>query len=65
MKLLHTSGKYAACIHPKAGLIVQSTRKHGGVQMRPDHPQYAAYVEAIETAIDVDEADALCKALIN
>lgn len=27
--------------------------------------KYAAYVEAIETAIDADEADALCKALIN
>ena len=64
MKTLHTSNKYAAYVHPKAGLIVQSTRKPGGVQMRPDHPQYTAYVEAIETAIDAAEADALCKALI-
>jgi maltose-binding protein MalE len=46
-------------------LIVQSTRKAGGVRLTPDHPQYAEYVEAFETAIDVIEADSLCKALIN
>ena len=65
MQTLHTSTHYTAHLHPRAGLIVQSTRKAGGVQLRPDHPQFAAYVDAIKTAIDSAEADALCKALLN
>jgi len=46
-------------------LIIESNRKTGGVQLRPNHPQYAEYVDAIRTAIDSKEADALCKALLN
>jgi len=65
LQTLHTSTHYTAHLHPRAGLIVQSTRKAGGVQMRPDHPQFADYVDAIRTAIDSAEADALCKALIS
>lgn len=65
MQTIHQSPSYTAHLHPRAGLIVQSTRKAGGVQMRPDHPQFADYVDAIKTAIDSAEADALCKALIN
>lgn len=65
MKTIHQSARYTAHLHPRAGLIVQSTRKAGGVQMRPDHPQFAAYVDAIKTAFDASEADALCKSLIN
>lgn len=65
METLHTSRFYTAHQHPKAGLIIQSTRKAGGAQMRPDHPQFAEYVDAFKTAIDADEADALCKALLN
>ena len=64
MQTLHTSANYTAHLHPRAGLIVQSTRKGGGVQMRPDHPQFADYVDAIRTAIDSAEADSLCKALL-
>jgi hypothetical protein len=33
--------------------------------MKPDHVQYDAYVEAISTVIDADEADALCRALLS
>lgn len=62
---IHQSGRYNAQLHPRAGLIVCSTRKPGGVSMRPDHPQFAAYVDGIKTAIDSQEADALCRALIN
>jgi hypothetical protein len=65
MKTFQTSGRYVADLHPRAGLIVQSTRKAGGVRMAPDHPQFKDYVEAFETAIDADEADALCRALLN
>ena len=65
MLIIHQSANYAAYLLNSSGLIVESTRKTGGVQMRPDHPQYAEYVDALRTAIDSKEADALCKALIN
>jgi len=64
MQTLHLN-RYAAYLHPKAGLIIQSTRKPGGIQLRPDHPQFAEYVDAIQTAIDATEADALCRALLS
>lgn len=65
MLTLHTSANYAAYLMNNSGLIVESTRKPGGVQMRPDHPQYAEFVDAFRTAIDAKEADALCRALLN
>ena len=65
MQILHTSRHYQAYHHPRAGIIIQSTRKAGGVNMRPDHPQYSSYLEALTTAIDAAEADALCKALLS
>ena len=65
MKTYQTSGNYAAYLHPRAGLIIQSTRKAGGIRVAPDHPQYADWVDAFETAIDKTEADALCRALLN
>lgn len=64
MLTLHESPNYCAYLGNSSGLIVQSTRKAGGVQMRPDHPQFAQYVDALRTAIDSDEADSLCKALL-
>jgi hypothetical protein len=65
MKTFATSKNYAACVHPRAGLIIQSTRKAGGVRLAPEHPQYTDYAAAFETAIDTHEADALCRALLN
>jgi len=65
MLTLHESANYCAYLMNSSGLIVQSTRKTGGVQMRADHPQFAEYVDAFRTAIDAREADALCKALLN
>jgi hypothetical protein len=65
VETLHTSRHYTAHHHPKAGLIIQSTRKSGGIRLAPDHPQYGDYVDAIKTAIDASEADALCRALLN
>lgn len=65
MQTIHASSRYTAHLHPRAGLIIESTRKAGGVNLRPDHPQFADYVDAIKTAIDGAEADTLCKALIN
>lgn len=64
MKTFQTSANFTAYLHPKAGLIVQSTRKEGGAVMKPDHPQFTDYVESFENAIDTHEADSLCKALL-
>lgn len=64
MQTIHRSANYTAHLHPRAGLIIESTRKNGGVNMRPDHPQFAEYVDALKTAIDTIEADSLCKALM-
>lgn len=64
MLTLHTSTHYAAYLANSSGIIVESTRKSGGVNMRPDHPQFGEYLEAFRSAIDSDEADALCKALL-
>lgn len=65
MKTIHQSAYYAAHVHPRAGLIIESTRKAGGVRLAPDHVQYAQWVDAIQTAIDRAEGDALCRALLN
>ena len=65
MKTFATSKNYLASVHPRAGLIIQSTRKVGGVRLAPEHPQYTDWLDAFETAIDAHEADALCRALLN
>jgi hypothetical protein len=65
MLTLHKSAHYAAHLLNNSGLVIESTRKSGGVQLRPDHPQYSEYVDAFRTAIDAAEADALCRALLN
>ena len=65
MLTLHESANYSAYLANTAGIIVESTRKAGGVNMKPNHPQFAEYLDAFRTAIDSDEADALCKALLN
>lgn len=62
---LHTSASYTVHLANSAGIIVESKRKAGGVNMRPNHPQFAEYLDAFRTAIDSDEADALCKALLS
>jgi hypothetical protein len=65
MITIHSSSNYSAHLLNSSGLIIESTRKPGGVQLRPNHPQYAEYVDAIRSAIDSKEADVLCKALLN
>ena len=65
MITFNTSHHYTACLHPKAGLIIQSSRKAGGVRMATDHAQFNEYVDAFQTAIDPVECDALCRALLN
>ena len=64
MKTFQTTANYMACLHSRAGLIVQSTRTKKGVQMKPEHPQFVEYVTAFEESIDNHEADSLCKALL-
>lgn len=65
MLTLHKSGNYAAYLANSAGIIVESTRKAGGVNMKPDHPQFAEYLDAFRSSIDLHEADLLCKALLS
>ena len=65
MIIIHQSANYAAYLLNSSGLIIESIRKAGGVQMKPDHPQYGEYVDALRTAIDSREADLLCRSLLN
>lgn len=61
--VLHKSAHYEACLI-KAGLTVQSRRTGAGRLLAIKHPQFADYLDGIKTAIDTDEADALCRALM-
>lgn len=63
---LHKGRHYEAhhIAGPHGGLIVSRRGKRGGVQLRPDHAQYADYLDAIRTALDSDEREALCRALL-
>jgi ABC-type glycerol-3-phosphate transport system substrate-binding protein len=61
---IHSSANYTAHLMT-SGLIIESTRKAGGVQLRHNHPQFNEYVDALRTAIDNKEGDALCRALLN
>lgn len=62
-RVVHNSGRYVASVIG-AGLVVQSHRTGTGRLLPTSHPQYADYLEAIETALDSTEADALCAALL-
>jgi len=64
MQTIHTSKYYNAYLLHHSGLIIESTRKTGGVQLLITHAQYDDYVDAIRTALDTEEADSLCKALM-
>jgi hypothetical protein len=57
------SSAYVASIH-SFGLIVQSHRTGKGKMLPVSHAQFNEYAEAIETALDNDEGNALCRALI-
>ena len=61
---IHQSANYVAYLMT-SGLVIQSTRKEGGAQLRHDHVQFNEYVDALRTAIDDQEGDALCRALLN
>lgn len=62
---IHESQHYSAYLMNSSGLVIESTHKAGGVQLRPNHPQFAEYVDAIRSAIDQKEGDDLCRALLN
>lgn len=61
---IYNSGRYIVCL-TRAGLTVQSHRTGVGVNLPPSHPQFQDYVEAFDTAIDADESNALCRALLS
>lgn len=60
---IFNSSRYCVTL-TRAGLIVQSHRTGKGSLLPIGHPQYADYVKGIETAIDTDEVELLCKALL-
>lgn len=64
---LHTSARYTAHHvtgnHPR--LIVASVRGSRAVMMKPDHPQFAEYLEAFHDSLDAVESDALCRAILS
>ena len=61
--VIHNSARYVASI-VGPGLVVQSHQLGSGKLMPPSHPQYADYVAGIQTAIDSNDADALCSAMM-
>ena len=55
-------GPHYSAFTLEGGLIVESNRKQGGKHLVG--PQAAEWIDAIENAIDRDEAYALCRALL-
>lgn len=53
---------YVVCL-TRAGLSVQRGGK--GKLLPPTHPQFSAYVEAFDTALDAQESADLCRGLLN
>lgn len=60
MQIIFKNAHYTATQF-KDGLIVQSNRIQKGIHL----VKAAEWIEAIKTAIDKDEAHALCKAVYN
>ena len=61
-KVLFDSQHYTACEF-KGGLIVTRKRKRGGVHLVGD--QAPIWIDAIKTAIDAGEANAMCREILN
>lgn len=51
-----------ACVLPNGNLVVQSNRTRKGVQLLA--PAATEWIDGIKTAIDTDEADALCRVIL-
>lgn len=60
---LFSSPRFVATL-TRAGLIVQRYDTGAGRCLPKSHPQFDSYLMAIESAIDADEGDALCRALM-
>ena len=57
---------YHACTIRGATLVVTHKRKkHGRQGVQLVGPQAAEWIDAIKTALDKDEANALCRAVVN
>jgi hypothetical protein len=60
-KVIFDGQHYTACTL-SGGLVVTRKRKQGGISLIGD--QAATWIDAIETAIDASEANALCRAIL-
>ena len=56
---IRTTLRFSACL-TRAGLIVQRHETGKGVRMADDHPQYGAWVQCLDMALDDVEFDLLC-----
>lgn len=67
LEVIFENSHYQACAfngpNGNQSLIVSRNRKQGGKHLIG--PQAAKWIEAIRTAIDADEANALCRAVVN
>ena len=62
-RVLYTSNRYTACLIGP-GLVIQDNYHGTGKLLPTTHPQYADYIEAIETALDKAEADMICRVFL-
>ena len=62
-KLIHQHGHYCACVLPDNSLTVQNIHTGKGKLLKPEQSQ--EWIDAIETAIDKNEANAICKVIYN
>jgi hypothetical protein len=59
---IRTTSRFSACL-TRAGLIVQRHSTGTGIRMADNHPQYAEWVQCLDTAIDDAEFNLLCSQL--
>ncbi|WP_414464376.1 hypothetical protein [Hyphomicrobium sp. DY-1] len=66
LQVIFENQHYQACELRSGNLVVCHKRKNNGSQGRQlVGPQAAEWIEAIKTAIDRDEASALCRAILH
>lgn len=60
--LLFKNQHYSACVLRDGSLVITHNRKQGGKRLVGS--QAAVWIDAIKTAIDSDEANALCRGFL-
>lgn len=63
-RILHNGRNYTASV-VRGLLIIASNRKRGGQSMKPDHPQFNEWLQALSDEEDSDIRESLCRAFLN